>query len=75
MGIVQRQLGSLGIAQRHEDVFLDGLDKFAGAAVMNSWTPGVPVSAIGSVSVPEAPEFLDALRAAFNAEPDVALIT
>ncbi len=75
MGIVQRQLGSLGIAQRHEDVFRDGLDKFAGAAVLNSWTPGVAVSAIGSVSVPEAPGFLDALRAAFNAEPDVALTT
>ncbi len=69
MGMIQRQLGGLGIAQRHEDVFLDGVKRFAGAAVLNSWSPGVAVTAFGPIAVPEAPAFMEVLRAAFEVEP------
>ncbi len=68
MGMIQRQLSVLGIAQRHEDIFVRDVANFAGAVVMNSWTPGVAVTAFGSVGVPQSPAFLDALRAAFESE-------
>lgn len=68
MGMIQRQLSGLGIAQRHEEIFLDDVANFAGAVVMNSWTPGVAVTAFGSVSVPQAPAFIDVLQAAFESE-------
>lgn len=69
MSIVQRQLDRLGIPQRWEEVTLDSLKSLAGAAVMNSWTPGVAVTGIGSVSVPEAASFMELLHQAFQAEP------
>lgn len=69
MGMIQRQLGRLGIAQRHEDVCLADVARFEGAVVMNSWTPGVVVTAFGSCSIPEAPAFMDVLHQAFEAEP------
>jgi len=68
MGIVRRQLDRLGVPQRSQEVTLDDLPRLAGAVVMNSWTPGVPVHRIGSVSLPEAPSFLDALHRAFQSE-------
>lgn len=40
-----------------------------GAAVMNSWWPGLTVTAFGPIAVPEAPAFMKVLRAAFEAEP------
>lgn len=40
-----------------------------GAAVMNSWSPGLTVTAFGPIAVPEAPAFMNVLRAAFEAEP------
>ena len=69
MGIVARQLDRLGIPQRHQAVRVDDLPKLAGAAVMNSWTPGVAVNRLGPVAMPDAPEFLGALHAACKAEP------
>jgi branched-subunit amino acid aminotransferase/4-amino-4-deoxychorismate lyase len=69
MGMIQRQLGGLGIAQRHEDVYLAEVDRFEGAVVMNSWTPGVAVTGFGRFSVPEAPAFMEVLHRAFEAEP------
>lgn len=69
MGIVRRQLDRLGIAQRVQEVTLDDLPTLAGAVVMNSWTPGVPVRRIGSVFLPEAPSFVDVLHSAYQAEP------
>ncbi|MBB4577415.1 aminotransferase class IV family protein [Rhizobium lentis] len=69
MSIVRRQLDRLGVSQRIRDVTRDELSTFAGAAVMNSWTPGVPVHRIGSVSLPEAPSFLEVLHRAYHSEP------
>ena len=72
MGILRRQLDRLGVPQRSQEVTLDDLPRLAGAVVMNSWTPGVPVHRIGSVPLPEAPSFLDALHRAYQAEPLVS---
>ena len=69
MGIVQRQLGRLGIPQRHEEITLEKLESLSGAAVMNSWTPGIAVTAIGSHVLPEARPFITLLHEAYEAEP------
>lgn len=69
MGIVRRQLSGLGIAQRAEPVTLADLPRFAGAAVMNSWTPGIAVTAVGAAVLPAAPDFQALLHRAFAAEP------
>lgn len=75
MGIVRRHLD---VPQRTAELTLDTLrgkqaagspPPFTGAVVMNSWSPGIAVSRIGSVEFPEAPEFLDLLHQAYKAEP------
>lgn len=69
MGIVRRQLAKLGIAQRSAPVTLADVGRFAGAAVMNSWTPGITVTAIGDAVLPAAPDFQALLHRAYQAEP------
>lgn len=69
MGIVQRQLDRLGVPQRHEAVSLDRLEDLSGAAVMNSWTPGIPITAIASNPIAEAKSFVSLLHKAYEAEP------
>ncbi|QLQ38654.1 aminotransferase class IV family protein [Micromonospora robiginosa] len=71
MGVLRRQLARLGVPQRTRPVTRDDLPGLAGAAVLNSWTPGVPVSRIGSVTLPDAPAFLATLHRAYEAEPPV----
>ena len=73
MAMIQRQLSRAGIAQRHEDIRPDYLSRFAGAAIMNSWTPGVPVTAIGPDSIPQSRHFMDLLHSAYQAEPATAM--
>lgn len=72
MGIVRRQLQRLGVPQRSQEVRMADLSGFAGAAVMNSWTPGIAVSGIGPTSLSEAPIFMQALHRAYSAEPPAA---
>ncbi|XMN09911.1 aminotransferase class IV family protein [Streptomyces griseobrunneus] len=72
LGIVRRQLAALGIDQRVAPVTPDGLPALAGAAVMNSWTPGVPVHRIGTTELPVAPRFLELLHRAYEAEVPTA---
>ncbi|MGN9844275.1 aminotransferase class IV family protein [Nonomuraea sp. H19] len=69
MAIVRRQLDRLGVPQRVQEITLADLPTLTGAVVMNSWTPGVAVHRIGSVSLPEAPSFLQVLHRAYQAEP------
>ncbi|MDL4821012.1 aminotransferase class IV family protein [Actinomadura opuntiae] len=71
MGIVRRQLDRLGVPQRVQEVTPADVPTFAGAVVMNSWTPGIPVHQIASTPVPEAPDFLTLLHEAHNAEPSL----
>lgn len=69
MGIVQRQLERMGTPQRQQQIELADLANFAGAAVMNSWTPGVPLMAIGEHSFPVAQALMGTLGEAWQAEP------
>ncbi|MGV8891473.1 MAG: aminotransferase class IV family protein [Burkholderiaceae bacterium] len=73
MGIVQRQLRHLDVPQHHREIELGDLAGFSGAAIMNSWTPGIVVTAIGSNTIPEAKTFMDMLRKAYYAEPAVVV--
>src|SRR5690606_3670144 len=68
MTILRRQLPHLGIPQRTQQITLADLPEFTGAVVMNSWTPGITVHRIASVSIPEAPSFVQTLHAAYQAE-------
>ncbi|QYJ22762.1 aminotransferase class IV family protein [Achromobacter sp. ES-001] len=68
MGIVQRQLRDRQIPQRVQPVTLADLPAMAGAAVMNSWTPGVAVRRIGDTAMPDAPAFMALLHDAYQAE-------
>jgi branched-subunit amino acid aminotransferase/4-amino-4-deoxychorismate lyase len=72
MAILRRQLMRLGIEQRVQAVTLNDLDGMAGAVVMNSWTPAVPVHRMGGIDLPEANAFVATLRRAYEAEPRVA---
>ncbi|MBB5781151.1 aminotransferase class IV family protein [Nonomuraea jabiensis] len=72
MAAVRRQLDRLGVPQRAREITLADLPALAGAAVMNSWTPGVPVHRIGSVPLPEAEPFVRLLHRAYQAEPPAA---
>ncbi|MEU8822016.1 aminotransferase class IV family protein [Streptomyces sp. NPDC048636] len=69
MGIVRRQLDRLGAPQRDAEITLADVPGLAGAVVMNSWTPGVPVHRIDETAVPEAPSFVELLHRAYEAEP------
>ncbi|MFB4293529.1 aminotransferase class IV family protein [Nonomuraea sp. ATR24] len=69
MGILRRRLDDLGVPQRVREITVADLPSLAGAVVMNSWTPGVPVHRIGGEALPEAPEFVGLLHRAFEAEP------
>lgn len=71
MGIVRRQLERMGVPQRSQEIRLDDLPNLAGAAVMNSWTPGIAVRRVGSVAMPDAPQFMDTLHRAYGMEPQV----
>nr|WP_234843768.1 aminotransferase class IV [Sinorhizobium medicae] len=73
MGVVSRQLKRLGIPQRREEITLENLKHLQGAAVMNSWTPGVPVTTIGQVVLPEAKPFIELLHKAYIAEPALSI--
>lgn len=69
MGMVQRQLARLGVPQRTELITLERVKALSGAAVMNSWTPGIPVTAIAAHTLDEAEPFIELLHKTHEAEP------
>jgi branched-subunit amino acid aminotransferase/4-amino-4-deoxychorismate lyase len=73
MQILARRLRALGVPQRTQEVRRGELDGRLAAAVMNSWSPGVPVARIGDQPLPQDPEFLRSLHAAYTREPPVAV--
>lgn len=73
MQIVKRQLESLGVPQRQETVAVETVRRLTGGAVMNSWTPGVPVRVIGSETLPISERFIDLLHQAYQMEPEVLI--
>ncbi|MEY7972040.1 aminotransferase class IV family protein [Saccharomonospora xinjiangensis] len=73
MGVVRRHLDGLGVNQRVQEVTLADVAGFAGAVVLNSWTPGVPVSRIDTVELPSSPTLAGMLHDAYAAESPTAL--
>lgn len=71
MGVLQRQLKKMGVPQKEMVITPDRVGGFAGAVVMNSWTPGVSINAIAETAIPAAPQFVQLLHAAYLREPDV----
>lgn len=69
MAILRRQLKVLGIPQRQMPITAKAVGTLAGAVVMNSWTPGVAVSAIGASDLRVSTTFLELLHQAYRAEP------
>ncbi|MBO8195615.1 aminotransferase class IV family protein [Streptomyces oryzae] len=72
LSTVRRQLDRLGVRQHDRELTLADLPALAGAVVLNSWTPGIPVHRIGAVHLPAAPSFLGLLHRAHRAEPPVS---
>lgn len=72
MGVIRRQLERLGVPQRNGPITEKRL-KGLGAAVMNSWTPAIPVSRIATVNLPVSETFIALLHQAYHAEPTVIL--
>lgn len=72
MSIVRRQLDQMGVPQRTQAIRLADVPTFSAAVVMNSWTPGIAISRIGAMPLPEATTFLALLHRAFSAETPVS---
>lgn len=69
MQILARRFDALGVLQRTQEVRPGDLDTGLAAAVMNSWSPGIPVARIGDRTLAQDPEFLRVLHAAYDIEP------
>lgn len=69
MAIVQRQLTELGIPQRSESITLERLTELRGAAVMNSWTPGISITEIQSSKFTNSEQLISLLHRAYNRMP------
>lgn len=68
MQIVRRQLEHLGIQQSIRKITVADLPTLRGAVVMNSWSPGIAVARIDSVTLPDAPDFVALLHEAYASE-------
>ncbi|GGY69500.1 hypothetical protein GCM10007387_59380 [Pseudoduganella albidiflava] len=72
MQVVRRRLADLGIPQRSQAITPEQAATTRGAAVMNSWTPGVAVHRIGTARLPDAAPLVTVLHRAYALEPLVA---
>lgn len=73
MQILARRLRALGVPQQTQEVRRSELDRQLAAAVMNSWTPGIPVARIGDQLLAQDQEFLRILHTAYAGEPLIAV--
>lgn len=73
MQIIDRQLKKLGVSTRSQHVSPEDIKSLSGAVVMNSWTPGIAVEAIGDKVLPISDSFLDLLHEAYQREPETAI--
>lgn len=69
MAMVQRQLTQLNIPQNSERITLERLSELRGAAVMNSWTPGISVAGIASNNFTNSDQLISLLHRAYQTEP------
>ncbi|MFJ3956752.1 aminotransferase class IV [Arthrobacter sp. NPDC090010] len=69
MLILQRRLNALGVPQQTREIRRTDVGKHLSGALMNSWTPSVPVSHIAGQSLRRDPLFYEVLQTAYAAEP------
>jgi branched-subunit amino acid aminotransferase/4-amino-4-deoxychorismate lyase len=69
MQIVRRRLDALGIPQRTQEITRDHLPTLAGAAVLNSWSPGIPIKKIDAHPLPKAQTLINLLHQAHKSDP------
>lgn len=72
LGVVTRQLERLGVPQDTREITAARLPDLAGAVVLNSWTPAVPVHRIDTVALPDSATLAELLHRAWRAEEPVA---
>lgn len=69
MQIVRRRLDALGVPQRTAEIRQADLGGRLSAAVLNSWSPGIPVSRIGDRLLGHDQDFIATLHRAYAEEP------
>lgn len=72
MRIAARRLAERGVAQRTQEVREDDLRGLS-AVVMNSWTPAIPLSALGSRELVPNEDFVSLLHNAHGTDPRTRL--
>ncbi|KKC98919.1 hypothetical protein KY46_16300 [Photobacterium halotolerans] len=71
MQMIQRQLDKMKIPHLEQIITESDLNRYQAAVVMNSWSPGIPVSQINQIPFSESPEFIALLNEAFANEPSL----
>lgn len=72
MQILQRRFTQRGIPQAIRPIKAHDIDTHLHGAVMNSWTPGIPIGRIGHQHLSEGGHLVALLREAYATEPLVA---
>lgn len=69
MQILKRRLEILEVPQETREIRPSNLGNHLAAAVMNSWSPGIPVSQIGDTALNRDSKLQELLHAAYSEEP------
>ncbi|MGJ0184978.1 aminotransferase class IV [Corynebacterium glyciniphilum] len=74
MQILRRRLEAMGVPQQTRPVRLTDVEGRLSAVVMNSWSPGIPVSRLGEVPLDVDSGFTEILEEAYADEAQHALV-
>lgn len=74
MQILRRRLEAMGVPQQTRPVRLADVEGRLSAVVMNSWSPGIPISQLGDVPLQVDSNFAAILAAAYEKEPQQSLL-
>ncbi|WP_312979861.1 aminotransferase class IV family protein [Corynebacterium sp.] len=73
MQILRRRLAAMGVPQQTRPVQLTDVEEQLSGVVMNSWSPGIPISQLGDVPLQVDSNFAEILAAAYEKEPQQRL--
>lgn len=73
MQILRRRLSAAGIPQTTRPIRFTDLHDGLSAVLMNSWSPGIPVSRIADRPLGDPAELTELLHRAYAAEPPTPL--
>lgn len=69
MQILMRQLSASGVSQKQVGLPKDSVRDLEAGVVMNSWTPGITIAAVGSAPMDPESSFSSFLRKIYEQEP------